>query len=65
MKRILLVAVVLLFLFWPQKKGDSERTVTETLLHYNLVKSEVLAFEINKGFIKIENKIDSLKNKKQ
>ena len=56
---------MLLFLFWPQRKASSERTVTETLLHYQLVKSEVLALQIKRGFINIEKKIDSIHDTKR
>lgn len=65
MKKIIVVAIASLFLFWPQKKASPEETTTETLLNYQLVKNEVLAFQIKKRFIKIENKIDSLKKLKK
>ena len=61
--------IVLVFTFFIPKKitkaSDVKRTVTQTRLNYHLVVADVIEYQINKKFEKIENKIDSLKSKLQ
>lgn len=58
MKKILIMFLLLFIIIWPQHYSDAEdsRPVIESLINYQIVKSQVLNYQI-------EKKLDSLINK--
>ena len=64
MKKVLLCAVIALFLFWPQRQSDAKEPVVVSILNYQLSKNAALIYQIDKKIQKIEYRIDSIKKKK-
>ena len=67
-KRSIIIAIIFILIL-PQKATTAgpatDKSVTETLLDYALVKSDVLSYEISKKVETLGNKIDSIKSKIQ